>query len=270
MVPACTPTSLVEQGIERELPKYVGPADRYDVQIEGLKAQEGTARSVVALGERVRPDGAPVIEQLRLELQGVVYDKRAERLSYVEGARLTAVIRTPDLEDFLERYRNVREAEVVLQAPDRGTIRVRPQIGNLAVPAGVTVDVAGQLVGEGTQLRFEVDRVSAAGFDLSAIAARRLSDLINPLADLQNLPVQVEITGVAVAGESIGLEVTGDPSSFSMRAWVPHPAESAAESSASKSIAEKGDSSQASPVSLEGGSAPAGVLGIWRHLSEVL
>jgi len=173
-------------------------------------------KSVVAVGDRVRPEGAPVIERLVLELQDVVYDRAAERLSEVGAAKLTAVIRTDDLADFLEAFRNVQEAEVMLQSPDQATIRLRPQIGNLSVPRGVTVNIRGELVGEATQLRFEVSEVSAAGFDLSAIAARRLSDAINPLADLSNLPVEVEITSVIAAGETIGLEVVGDPRSFEL------------------------------------------------------
>jgi len=215
-IAGCSPANLVAQGIERELPKYIGPADSYDVEIKGLSVQSRSAERVVAVGDRVRPEGAPVIDRLALDLQNVVYDREAERVSEVGSARLTAVIKTDDLADFLETYRNVREAQVTLRSPDEATIRVRPQVGNLSVPRGVTVDVSGQIVGEGTQLRFEVDNVSAAGFDLSAIAARRLSDVINPLADLQNLPVDVEITSVVVVGETIGLEVVGNPDSFEM------------------------------------------------------
>ena len=214
---ACTPASLIEQGIERELPKYVGPAESYDVKIKGLNVGSGSADVVTAVGERVRPEGAPVIDRLTLDLQGVVYDRSAERLSQVDNARLTAVIKTPDLADFLEAYRNVNEAEVVLRSPNEATLRVRPQLGDYSVPPGITVDVTGTLIGEATQLRFEVSEVSAAGIDISAIAARRLSDAVNPLADLKNLPIQVDITSVIVAGETIGLEVVGDPSSFAMR-----------------------------------------------------
>ncbi len=214
---SCSPSNLVAQGIERELPQYVGPADSYDVKIKGLKVQAGSAESVVAVGERVRPEGAPVIERLALDLQNVVYDRKAERLSEIGGVRLTAVIRTDDLADFLEASRNVSEAEVMLRSPNEATIRIRPQLGSLAVPRGVTVDVTGRLVAEGTQLRFDVSDVSAGGFDLSAIAANRLSDLINPLADLHNLPIKAEITSVIVAGETIGLEVTGDPGSFELQ-----------------------------------------------------
>lgn len=215
VVASCTPANLVEQGIERELPKYVGPAEHYNVEIEGFDARLGSADSVVAVGERVRPEGAPVIERLSLDLTGVVYDKQAERLSQVESARLTAVVKTPDLSDFLETYRNVKEAEVILRSPDRATLSIRPQIDRFALPAGITVDVSGRLVGEGTQLRFEVDQVSAAGINVSAIAASRLSEAINPLADLKNLPIEVEIVSIFAAGESIGMEVVGDPSSFS-------------------------------------------------------
>ncbi|CAN5704740.1 hypothetical protein BH23CYA1_BH23CYA1_21760 [soil metagenome] len=217
LLASCSPTNLVEQGIERELPKYVGPADSYDVKIEGLRVGAGSAESVVAVGNRVRPEGAPVIERLALDLSEVVYDRKAERLSEVGGARLTAVIRTEDLANFLEANRNVNEAEIVLRSPDQATIRVRPQLGDFVVPPGITVAVTGQLAGQGTQLIFNVTNVSAAGLDVSAIAARRLSDTINPLADLKNLPIQVEITSVMVAGETIALEVVGDPSSFSMR-----------------------------------------------------
>lgn len=215
-VVSCTPESLVEQGIERELPKYVGPAESYDVDITGLKVGAGSADSVVAVGERVQPEGSPVIDRLALDLQGVVYDRKREKLSRVDGARLTAVIKSYDLADFLESDRNVRSAEVILRSPDRATLRIQPDLGNFVLPTGVTIDVKGRLVAEGTQLSFEIDEVSAAGLDLSSMVARRLSTLINPLADLKELPVSVEITSVVVAGESIGLEVVGDPESFSM------------------------------------------------------
>lgn len=213
---SCTPANLVEQGIERELPKYVGPAENYDVKINGLKVVSSSADSVVAVGERVKPEGAPVIDRLVLDLQGVVYSREQSRLSQVESAKLTAVIKSYDLADFLESDRNVRSAEVILRSPDRATLRIQPNLGSFVLPAGITVDVTGRLVGAGTQLSFEVEEVSAAGLDLSAMAAKRLSDLINPLADLKDLPVSVEITSVIVAGESIGLEVVGDPRSFSM------------------------------------------------------
>ncbi len=212
----CNPANLIAQGIERELPNYVGPADHYDVKITGLNLRSNSAESVLAVGERVRPEGAPVIDQLRLRLEDVQYDRTAERLSQVGSARLNAIIKTADLVNFLEAYRNVRSAEVVLRSPNYATLSVRPQLGDFSLPAGIAVEVTGQLIGQGTQLTFDVNRVTAAGIDISSVAAGRLSALINPLADLQALPIEVTITDVSVAGDTIGLEVVGDPGSFSL------------------------------------------------------
>ncbi len=212
----CSPANLVAQGIERELPKYVGPADHYDVQITGLDLSNNSAESVLAIGERVRPEGAPVIDQLMLRLEGVQYDKATDKLSQVGSARLNAIIKTADLVSFLEAYRNVRSAQVVLRSPNSATLSIRPQLGDFALPAGITVEVTGQLIGQGTQLTFEVNKVTAAGIDVSSMTASRLSDLINPLADLQGLPIEVNITDVRVAGDTIGLEVIGNPGSFSL------------------------------------------------------
>ena len=212
----CSPANLVAQGIERELPKYIGPADHYDVQITGLDLSDNSAESVLAIGERVRPEGAPVIDQLMLRLEGVQYDKAADKLSQVGSARLNAIIKTADLVTFLEAYRNVRSANVVLRSPNSATLSIRPQLGDFALPAGITVEVSGQLVGQGTQLTFEVNKVTAAGIDVSSMTASRLSDLINPLADLRGLPIEVNITDVRVAGDTIGLEVVGSPGSFSL------------------------------------------------------
>lgn len=212
----CSPTRLVEQGIEKELPQYVGPAEHYDVDIDGLNIVAGTASSVVAVGDRVHPEGAPVIDRLELELKEITYDRNSEKLTKVESAQLTAVIKTPDLVDFLEAYRNVQEADITLYSPNQATLRIRPQIGDYSIPQGITVDVSGELIGDGTQLRFDVYEVRAAGINISNLTATRLSNLINPLADLNNLPIQVDISSVIVAGETIGLEVVGDPTSFSM------------------------------------------------------
>ena len=102
-VVSCTPAGLVEQGIERELPKYVGSAENYNVKIDGLKVVSSSADSVIAVGERVKPEGAPVIDRLVLDLQGVVYSREQKRLSQVDSAKLTAVIKSYDLADFLRR-----------------------------------------------------------------------------------------------------------------------------------------------------------------------
>ena len=62
-------------------------------------------------------------------------------------------------------------------------------------------------------------RLAAAALVASLLSGTALAETVLkvvPLADLKNLPIQVAITSVIVAGETIGLEVIGAPSSFSM------------------------------------------------------
>lgn len=210
-------TSQVERGLERELPELVGPADRYDVEIEGLRAGAGEADRVTAVGERVRPEGAPVVDRLQLELRGVAFDRGEDRLERVDSARATARVTVPDLEAFLEAQRNVRDASVTLREPDEATIRVRPEFGGIALPRGVEAEVRGRLEAADGRVRFVVSDVEAAGLNLGAAAARRLSDAINPLVDLSDTDARLQVTGVRVEGGAVHLDATGDPASLRLR-----------------------------------------------------
>ena len=213
----CVPTGQVERGLERELPKLLGPADRYDVEIDGLRARSGEAEHVTVVGERVRAEGAPVVDRLELDLRGVRYDRDEERLERVESARATARIMAPDLADFLEAQRNVRDAVVTLRAPDEATIRVRPELGGVALPRGVEVEVTGRLGVDDGRVRFAVSEVEAAGLNLGSAVARRLSESINPLVDLTDTAAGLRVTDVRVEDGVVRLDAAGDITGLQLR-----------------------------------------------------
>lgn len=206
----CDVTGRVEQEIEAALVEAVGPAESYDVTVEGLSLGSGEAERVMALGRRVRPEEGPVIDRLDLVLRGVRYDRGERRLERVESARGTVRLEPADLAAFLETREGVREASVALEAPDRATIRVRPDLGGVSLPAGAAAEVSGRLVGAGSEVRFEVDAVRALGLDLGGAVARRLSDAINPLADLARTRPALDVTDVRVEGGAVVVEATGD------------------------------------------------------------
>jgi hypothetical protein len=214
----CVPsTGQIERGLEAELPKLLGPADRYDVEIEGLRARSGEASRVTAVGERVRLREAPVVDRLDVELLGVKYDRGEDRLERVERASATARITPLDLADFLEAHRNVREAAVTFAAPNRATIRLRPEVGGIALPRGVTVEVTGRLEPAGRRLHVEVTDVSAAGVSLGRAAASGLADLVNPLVDLSDSPADLRVTDVRVEDGVLRLDATGNPTGLRLR-----------------------------------------------------
>lgn len=214
----CNPVeALVERGIERELPGAIGPADRYTVDIAGLNTGTGEAERVSVAGERVRPEAAPVLDRLELALSGVRYDRETERLDRVAHAQATARILPADLTAFLETQRNVREATLTLLPPDGATLRLRPELGGIALPPGVAVEMTGRLVSEGGRVRFDVSELQAGGVNLGSLAARRLSESINPIVDLSDLLTSLQVTGVRVDEGAVWIEATGDPTGLPLR-----------------------------------------------------
>ncbi|HLT46069.1 MAG TPA: DUF2993 domain-containing protein [Rubricoccaceae bacterium] len=214
----CNPVeSLVEREIERELPGVIGPADGYEVDVAGLRTSTGEAERVTVLGRRVRPAGAPVLDRLDLELLGVRYDRDARRLDRVEHARATARVLPADLAPFLDTHRNVRDPAITLRPPDGATLRFRPEAGGFAVPEGVAVEMTGRLVAEAGRVRFDVSEVRAAGIDLGATVARRLSEAIDPIVDLTDTRARLQVTAVRVEAGAVVAEATGDLSGLSTR-----------------------------------------------------
>jgi hypothetical protein len=213
----CDLSGQVERAIEAELPRVIGPADSYRARVEGLRATAGTAQRIEIVGQRVRPEGAPVLERLELELTGVRMDRAAQRIEHVEAASGEARIAPDDLVSFLETHRNVREARLALDAPDRATLRLRPTLAGLNLPAGATVELAGRLVARDGQIAFDVETLRAGGANLGAAAARQVSQSINPLVDLSDMPADLRVTAVRVADGRLQVEATGDPAGLSFR-----------------------------------------------------
>lgn len=206
----CSPVSnYVERTLERELHEVVGPADSYEVAIFGLRARAGEAERVEVVGLRVRPEGAPTLDRLEMELRGVRYDRSGRKLERIDEANALARLTRTDLAAYLESHRNLRDVSVTLEAPGRATIRARPEIGGLQLPRNVVVEVGGRIgVEEGTAV-FQVTELHAAGVNLGATASRRLSDAINPLLDLGELPADLHVSSVGVQDTILVIQAVG-------------------------------------------------------------
>lgn len=216
-VTGCNLTGRVEEEIASQLPRAIGPADDYAVTVEGLRARSGEADRVAVVGTRVRPEGAPVLDRLDLELRGVRFDRGERRLERVDTAEATARILPSALAAFLETRDGVRSATVTLRPPDEATIRIRPDIGDLRLPSGATVELTGRLSSADGQVRFDVDEVRALGLDLGDTVARRLSGAINPVVDLAGTTPTLDVTGVRVEGGAVVVEATGDLAGLDLR-----------------------------------------------------
>ncbi|CAN5542266.1 hypothetical protein BH23BAC4_BH23BAC4_04990 [soil metagenome] len=204
-------THQVEGAIERELPRVIGPADSYDVRIDGLRATSGQAERVTITGIRVQPEGAPLLERLDAELTGIRFSPRTQTIERADSATATARISASEVALFLEQDERMSDVQVVLAGTDRATIRLRPVFGGMSLPFNASVEVNGRLVVREHNVTFVVGEVRAAGLDVGAAMAQRLSDVINPLVDFGENRANVQVTAVHVDGSHLVVSATGDP-----------------------------------------------------------
>ena len=204
----CSVSGRVESEIEAALPEALGPADRYDATVEGVRLGDGTAERIRIVGERVARQDAPVVDRLDVDLRGVRYDRKTKRLLGADSTRATARVRASDLATYLDRQRGVGQARVTLAAPDRATVRVEGEIRGLRLP--VAAEIRGRLAASGGTVRLDVESVRAAGIGLGGTIAGQIDDLVNPVVDLTDESLRLRVTEVRVEGDVLVLEATGD------------------------------------------------------------
>ena len=204
----CDVSGRVEAEIEAALPRTLGPAARYDAEVGGLRLSDGTAETVTVLGERVAREAAPVVDRLDVRLDGVAFDRASKRLTRVDAARATARVLAADLAAYLEAQRGVADATVTVAAPDRASVRLEGQLRGLRVPVGA--EVRGRLRADEGRVRLDVESVRAAGIGLGGAVAREVSARINPVVDLTDEELALEVTAVRVENGAVVLEATGD------------------------------------------------------------
>ena len=204
----CSVDGRVESEIEAALPAAIGPADGYDVEVDGVSLSAGTAERVRIEGRRVARDDAPVIERLSVDLRGVRYDRASKRLEGAESARATVRVLPRDLAPYLDQRRGLERTEVTLTPPAGLTLRTQGEIGDVRLP--VAAEVRGRLAARGGTVHLDVERVGAAGISLGGGLARRLSDRVNPVLDLTDERLALRVTAVRVTRDTLVLDATGD------------------------------------------------------------
>lgn len=209
-VVGCGPRETqVERAVERALPRIVGPAESYRVDVQGIRGATG-ADLVTVRGERVRPAGSPVLDVVSVALADVVYNPNCtglQRIGRIEGR---VGVREADLESFLAENRNLQNVDVQLRPPNAAVVSAVLQIPQLELPPGVgAVEVIGVLHGAGPLINYEISQVRAGGVTLPNPAPRLLSERINPVVDLSSMPIAVQVGELRIDDSTLIADVTG-------------------------------------------------------------
>ena len=105
-------TQRVETLIRDRLPQTVGPALRYDVEVQGISGDTDLLDRVRIVGLRVARGDAPVFDRLEADFTAVRVDRAEKRIVAIGGAAVTAALLPGDLAAYLMAQGWIDDAKV--------------------------------------------------------------------------------------------------------------------------------------------------------------
>jgi LmeA-like phospholipid-binding len=211
LIAACSTyvESRVETVIRDALPRVVGPASSYDVQVSGSTIDANTFDRVRVAGSRVARTNAPVIDRIELDLRGVSVDREKKTLTSVNAASGQVRVLSGDLADYLQRRGFIEDAVVRFDQPDRIVVTGSPKIAGLPIAVSGGAEFQGRLVPRGPQLRMTVDYLRIGGVEAPPVARTLLQASVNPIFDTSAYPVPAQIDSVTVDGAALVIAASG-------------------------------------------------------------
>lgn len=201
----------VEQSVLDALPRMLGPGD-YDVDVSGVGNRNGDIVRVErahAVGEWIARRGAPVIDRIEIDLEGVRVNQQDETLESVEAADARLWVKAEDVAAFLERRLFLEAVTVAFDTPDQASLSARPVIPGLALRSTPPMALQGRLVPRASELLIRVADMRMGDFTSGSLLSLMLEQAVNPLIDLSTLPVPACISGVRVDGDTLIVSALG-------------------------------------------------------------
>ena len=185
--------------LERMLPRFVGPAQRYEVRVAG--ASSNRLRSAHVRSSRLETADGLTLDVAVFDLSELHFDRERREVRGVGKADFAATILQEDLNlhlrDRSALLRNLRVRFTPLGAQVHGSA----DIPGVRLPFTPELTMDGRLVIDDMgRLAFEPDRLRVVGIEVPAVAAKVLASQINPLVDLNTLRLPVYLRGVEMGG----------------------------------------------------------------------
>lgn len=194
-----------EKAVAELLPEYLGPAERYQVQVKAASLgalMRGRVRTVKIKGTQVQLLPDCTVADLGIEASEIEIDKGKRTLKSVGEARFTARIEEREL-DRLVRARRPKLADLRLTL--RGAlvnVKVTPEVfGYPTVP----VQVEGSLLarGGGVTMDFEPDRARLVVVPIPKPVLDFVAERVNPIVDFSSLKAPIRVEKAEVRGGSL-------------------------------------------------------------------
>ncbi len=188
----------VEQLVAAELPRLIGAAACYDVNVDGAReaGEILDIRRVRIAGERVERAGSPVLQRIDVTMTDLVVDRREKRLRSLGTADASALLLPADIAAFLDTRPSLEKVQVALFPPSEISIETQFAIAGFALPRSTGARIRGRLIASDGRLIMEIIDLRVAGFPVTTIPSIVAEKLMNPLVDLSGLPAPARVTSV--------------------------------------------------------------------------
>jgi hypothetical protein len=213
-----SPFRAVEHSIQAELPRMIGPADRYQVSVSrsGGSLLAGRIPWVEIEGRNVRAIEGLNLDRLHVRLEEVRFRRSDHTVEEIGQTRFEAGLGADSVTRFVQRRSpGLRDVRVRFSS---GLVRVHATPALLGI--GFPLEIEGRPVLHGTTaINFDASRVALLRLGLPEFAVRRLEAQVNPLVDLATMPFPLQLTAVQIAGNQAVITGTATliPANFSRR-----------------------------------------------------
>ncbi|MHB0937711.1 MAG: LmeA family phospholipid-binding protein [Armatimonadota bacterium] len=202
-----TPNRLVEEAIEERAPEIIGPAQSYEADVQGISRRK--IERVEIRGDGVRLRQGITLQQLTIVMTDVFYQVRPFNVTRVGHTTFTALVTEEEIHAYMQRRRDpasrVRNLQVQL-TPDR--VRVT---GDVRTPVGlVPFTSTGHLEARNARIFYRPERIQVVGVPVPPQLNDDIAQRINPVVDLSDRPVPLQITSVQTRSEAVMIEGTAE------------------------------------------------------------
>ncbi len=201
-----SPQSIVAHKIADALPRALGPAAHYDVQVSGsaLGLARGQARHVHITGQDVRVTPTVTLDTLTLDADDITFNEQTHTVQKVGKTVFAAALGQGHLSAYLAQARPNLQV-TLLENSLQAALPVR--FGPLQTTVAVRGTLAPTEPGSDT-IGFIADRARLGLLPVPAFAVNAALEAVNPVLDLSGVKVPVAVQSADVEQGQLTLRGT--------------------------------------------------------------
>jgi len=201
--------------IADSLTRTLGPAQHYDVNVEGdaLALARGRARRIHIVGQQVQVAPDTTLDTLDIDAHDVSFDPKARRLQKAGQVSFAGTVRQQNLTRYLKVHNTalpdlsvtLRDADVLVLLPISAlSLYMRAAVSGTLVPDADQPD----------HLDFVANAASLGRLNVPARLVNGALGLVNPVFDLSHVKVPITVTQAGVTGGQVVLQGTANLDNF--------------------------------------------------------